>query len=201
MKKLASLLMVVFVFFACSGEEKVVNDLLFEEYKIGDKITLQSVNGGEKTFIRTDKGFVLENEDKVVMFDFFGTFCAPCKEEAPHLTALWKKNEKDFILVGLTHFEEVDDEVVKEFASSYGAYYFLSNSKENARIIAQILKDINYQNMEALPFKVVSKNGEYQVLSDYWNKGLKTNFYLGKIPTDLMQHDLDLIFGKNHAKN
>lgn len=39
----------------------------------------------------------------------------------------------------------------------YGAYYFLSNGSSNDRIIAQILKDIDYQNMEQLPFKVVLK--------------------------------------------
>lgn len=182
---------------ACSSDEEIVqNDFLFEEYQKGDKITLQSVNGGQKTLVRTDKGFVLEgDEDKVLMIDFFGTFCAPCKEEASSLTALWKKNAQDFFIIGLTHFEDVSDEVVKKFADDFGAYYFLSNSKENARIIAQALKDINYQSMEQLPFKVVLKGGEYQQLSDFWNKSAGVPYYLGKVPTSLMQQDLDKIIG------
>ncbi len=44
-----------------------------------------------------------------------------------------------------------------KIADDYGAYYFLSNGGSNDRIIAQILKDIDYQNMEQLPFKVVLK--------------------------------------------
>ncbi|WP_053920948.1 TlpA disulfide reductase family protein, partial [Campylobacter jejuni] len=167
----------------------------FEEYHKGDKIVLNSVNGGSKTLIRTDKGFVVEGEEgKVLMFDFFGTFCTPCKEEALDLSKLWKNNSSKFIIIGLTHFEDVSDETVKKFADDYGAYYFLSNGSSNDRIIAQILKDIDYQNMEQLPFKVVLKNGIYQKISDYWNNNTPTNFYLGKIPTELMQEDLNKIY-------
>lgn len=201
MRRILNLTLFLWIFVACSKEE-VVNDFVFDEYELGEKMTLQSINGDIFTFIRAKKGFVIENqEDKVVMIDFFGTFCAPCKEEAAHLTQLYKKNADKFILIGLTHFENVSDEAVRQFANDYAAYYFLSNSTQNARIIAQILKDINYQNMEQLPFKVVLKNGEYQILQDYWNKGSKVNFYLGKVPTELMQEDLNAIFGQNDDKN
>ncbi|TQR29184.1 thioredoxin [Campylobacter sp. MIT 99-7217] len=188
---------VSFVLVACSNEEVIQNDFLFDEYHIGDKITLSSVNGGEKTLVRTEKGFVIEGEEnKILMIDFFGTFCAPCKEEASHLTKLWQNNAKDFFIIGLTHFEDVSDEVVKQFADDFGAYYFLSNEEENARIIAQALKDIEYPNMEQLPFKVVLKDGNYQELSDFWNKGMMAHFYLGKVPTSLMQEDLNRILGR-----
>ena len=197
MKKILTLFLISLAFFlnACSKEEESQNDFMFEEYHKGDKIVLNSVNGGSKTLIRTDKGFVVEGEEgKVLMFDFFGTFCTPCKEEALDLSKLWKNNSSKFIIIGLTHFEDVSDETVKKFADDYGAYYFLSNSSSNDRIIAQILKDIDYQNMEQLPFKVVLKNGIYQKISDYWNNNTPTNFYLGKIPTELMQEDLNKIY-------
>ncbi|EAJ5191439.1 TlpA family protein disulfide reductase [Campylobacter jejuni] len=197
MKKISALFLISLAFFlnACSKEEEIQNDFMFEEYHKGDKIVLNSVNGGSKTLIRTDKGFVVEGEEgKVLMFDFFGTFCTPCKEEALDLSKLWKNNSSKFIIIGLTHFEDVGDETVKKFADDYGAYYFLSNDSSNDRIIAQILKDIDYQNMEQLPFKVVLKNGIYQKISDYWNNNTPTNFYLGKIPTELMQKDLNKIY-------
>ena len=193
MKKILALSLCLWAFVACSKEE-VVNDFVFDEFKRGEKLALQSINGTTLTLVRAEKGFFVEGEeDKVLMMDFFGTFCAPCKEEAAHLTQLYKKNAKEFILIGLTHFEDVSDEVVRKFASDYGAFYFLSNSKQNARIIAQVLKDINYQNMEQLPFKVVFKNGNYQSVQDFWNKGGRVNFYLGKVPTELMQEDLNAI--------
>lgn len=193
--QLAFAFFITFFILACSRGQKIQNDFMFEEYKEGDKIVLNSVNGDSKTLIRTNKGFEVEGEEnKVVMFDFFGTFCDPCKEEALNLSKLWQNNSDKFTIIGLTHFEKVSDEEVKKFADDYGAYYFLSNSKENGRLIAQMLQDINYQSMEQLPFKVVLKNGNYQKLTDYWNEGNKTNFYLGKVPITIIQEDLDRIY-------
>ncbi|TEY04564.1 redoxin domain-containing protein [Campylobacter sp. US33a] len=183
-------------FYACSNEE-VKNELLFAEFKPNESLILKNINGGELTLVRTKNGFAIKGEeDKILMFDFFGTFCAPCKEEALHLSRLQQENSQKLILIGLSHFESVEDKTVKEFADKYGAYYFLSNSKQNDRIIAQILKDINYQSMEQLPFKVVIKNGIYQELTNYWEAGVKSLFYIGKVPTSTIQEDLNRIMEK-----
>ncbi|MEB2821694.1 TlpA family protein disulfide reductase [Campylobacter upsaliensis] len=188
-----SAFLIAFLFMACASED-VKNELDFKEFALGEKVLLRSVNGGEKTFLRKEKGFVIEGEeDKILMFDFFGTFCQPCKEEALELSKLWQNNSKHFVIIGLSHFEEVSDEEVLKFAKDYNAFYFLSNSKEKDRLIAQILKDISYQNMELLPFKVVLKNGVYQNVSDFWNKGKKVQFYLGKVPSELIQEDINAI--------
>ena len=192
--KLSIIMLIGFFTIACNDEE-VKNDLMFEKFKLNEKITLHSVNGGSKTLIRTDKGFMIEGEEnKILMFDFFGTFCAACKEEALDLSKLWRDNAQYFVIIGLSHFEDVSDEAVKKFADDYGAYYFLSNDKQNDRIIAQILEDIDYHNMEQLPFKVVLKEGQYQNLSDYWGGKEKVNFYLGKVPTMVIQKDLERIY-------
>lgn len=188
-----SAFLIAFLFMACASED-VKNELDFKEFALGEKVLLRSVNGGEKTFLRKEKGFVIEGEeDKILMFDFFGTFCQPCKEEALELSKLWQNNSKHLVIIGLSHFEEVSDEEVLKFAKDYNAFYFLSNSKEKDRLIAQILKDISYQNMEQLPFKVVLKNGVYQNVSDFWNKGKKIQFYLGKVPSELIQEDINTI--------
>lgn len=185
---------------ACSSQTTIEDDFTFKEFKTGEEIILQSVNGGEKTLIRTENGFAIKGEEnKILMFDFFGTFCTPCQEEAPHLTSLWQKNKENFTIIGLSHFENVSDQVIKDFAINYGAYYFLSNSKENDRIIAQALKDIDYQNMEQLPFKVVLKDGKYQDLTDFWNKNTKSyvKYYLGKVSSQTMQEDIDRILNES----
>lgn len=185
-----SALLILGVFSGCS-EEKVVNDFEFKEFEESEQITLQSVMDKQLVLVRQNGGFVILNDEKkVLMVDIFGTFCAPCKEEAPHLTQLWRKNADKFTLIGLTHFESVSDDEVRNFANNYGAFYFISNQKQNERLVKQILKDINYQNMEQLPFKVVLKNGVYQSVQDFWSKGKKVKFYLGKVPTSLMEEDL-----------
>lgn len=185
-----SALLILGAFSGCA-EEKVVNDFEFKEFEEGEQITLQSVMDKQLVLVRQNGGFVILNDEKkVLMVDIFGTFCTPCKEEAPHLTQLWRKNADKFTLIGLTHFESVSDDEVRNFANNYGAFYFISNQKQNERLVKQILKDINYQNMEQLPFKVVLKNGVYQSVQDFWSKGKKVKFYLGKVPTSLMEEDL-----------
>ena len=195
----AFLAFVLGAFLGCA-EEKVVNDFEFKEFEEGEQITLQSVMNKQLVLVRQNGGFVILNDEKkVLMVDIFGTFCAPCKEEAPHLTQLWRKNADKFTLIGLTHFESVSDDEVRNFANNYGAFYFISNQKQNERLVKQILKDINYQNMEQLPFKVVLKNGVYQSVQDFWNKGKRVKFYLGKVPTSLMQEDLKGILGQKNG--
>lgn len=195
----AFLAFVLGAFLGCA-EEKVVNDFEFKEFEDGEQITLQSVMDKQLVLVRQNGGFVILNDEKkVLMVDIFGTFCAPCKEEAPHLTQLWRKNADKFTLIGLTHFESVSDDEVRNFANNYGAFYFISNQKQNERLVKQILKDINYQNMEQLPFKVVLKNGVYQSVQDFWSKGKKVKFYLGKVPTSLMQEDLKGILGQKNG--
>ena len=194
-----SALLILGVFSGCS-EEKVVNDFEFKEFEEGEQITLQSVMDKQLVLVRQNGGFVILNDEKkVLMVDIFGTFCAPCKEEAPHLTQLWRNNADKFTLIGLTHFESVSDDEVRNFANNYGAFYFISNQKQNERLVKQILKDINYQNMEQLPFKVVLKNGVYQSVQDFWSKGKKVKFYLGKVPTSLMEEDLKGILGQKNG--
>lgn len=194
-----SALLILGVFLGCS-EEKVVNDFEFKEFEEGEQITLQSVMDKQLVLVRQNGGFVILNDEKkALMVDIFGTFCAPCKEEAPHLTQLWRKNADKFTLIGLTHFESVSDDEVRNFANNYGAFYFISNQKQNERLVKQILKDINYQNMEQLPFKVMLKNGVYQSVQDFWSKGKKVNFYLGKVPTSLMEEDLKGILGQKNG--
>lgn len=194
-----SALLILGVFSGCS-EEKVVNDFEFKEFEEGEQITIQSVMDKQLVLVRQNGGFVILNDEKkVLMVDIFGTFCAPCKEEAPHLTQLWRKNADKFTLIGLTHFESVSDDEVQNFANNYGAFYFISNQKQNERLVKQILKDINYQNMEQLPFKVVLKNGVYQSVQDFWSKGKKVKFYLGKVPTSLMEEDLKGILGQENG--
>ncbi len=195
MKKIL-LFFCVFVFISCSTEESINDDFAFEKFELGEKISLENVHGGSKNIVRTQNGFVVEGEeDKVLLFDFFGTFCQPCKEEAPFLTDLWKENSKHFVLIGLDHFEEVSDDEIRKFAHEYGAYYFLSNSPKNQRLISQILEDIAYKNMEQLPFKVMLYKGEYQSLSDYRRpeneKGLK--YYLGSVPISVINSDIHKI--------
>jgi len=195
MKNLIVLIIALSTFFGCKEEEN--SRTAFKEFTPNEEIALKDVSGKDITLIRKNSGFVIKNdENKVLMIDIFGTFCPPCQKEAPELTKYQFENKETFTLIGLTHFENVTDEyVLNEFMQKFHAYYFITNNQKiNDRLIEQIVRDIEYKHEIALPFKVVLKNGEYQVLTDVDSEKYGVKYYLGGTKVTKMKEDLAKIY-------
>lgn len=177
MKKVLLILsLFIFVFTACNSESN-------KEIKIGDIITLKSWDNQEIKIKRIENGFSLVDSDKILIIDIFGTFCPPCRAEAPMLFDIQSKNLNDLIILGLSYAEEVDNEKLKEFAKNYNAYYFLTNDKRADLIVEAIANDIKYNTQIQLPFKVMIKDGKYQNLGE--------NLYiLGKTDEGLLKESI-----------
>jgi len=200
MKKLITLISLVLAafFMGCLGDASKSSPLVKETYKEGDKIELKSVAGSKITLLRKNGGFVIEDDEaKIVLIDIFGTFCAPCQEEAPSLMDLQLQNSDDVFLLGLNFLEEVSDEyVVENFASKYNAYYFISNAPQNKKIVDTILQDIKYKSSLQVPFKVLLKEGKYQKVTDIYTSNPENQFYIGKVGLNIIQKDIDEIKSK-----
>ena len=199
MKKLFLVLLCAFalVFLGCDKNESESYSLgEYAPFKDGEEISLKSVSGASVSLVRTDKVFVLKGSDKIVMLDIFGTFCAPCKAEAPHLMD-YQLNHDDFMLIGLITFEQISDkDVIEKFIKPFNAYYFIANEGEkNERLISQVLADIGYDSALSLPFKVVLKGGKYELLSDNLGErgGKEALYYLGAVSSELVAKDLEKI--------
>lgn len=187
------LVMIALVFIGCSDKSSDSEAIFVKPFETGDIITLKGVEGGEKKLKRVQGGFVLDGEEsKILMIDIFGTFCPPCQEEAPNLTNFQIKYSDKVTILGLIHLEEVTDGyVVDNFTTPYNAHYFIANSKENKRIVETILQDIKYDSAIQVPFKVVLKNGQYQEVTDVWEKRSGIKYYLGKIGVETIKEDID----------
>lgn len=197
-KAIASLIFLIF-FLGCSGGDSTKSVSIPKEvYKEGDRIELKSVTGRKITLLRKNGGFVIENEEaKIILVDIFGTFCAPCQEEAPLLMDFQLQNGDDVFLLGLNYLEEVSDEyVVENFASKYNAYYFISNAPQNKKIVETIVQDIQYTSSVQVPLKVVLKDGVYQKLTDIYMANPENKFYIGKVKLAIIQKDIDTIKSK-----
>jgi thiol-disulfide isomerase/thioredoxin len=63
---------------------------------------------------------------KVVVLDFWATFCAPCRDEAPHLDALQKRfGERGLLVFGLNVGGPEDRPRIPEFTGSLKMEYAL----------------------------------------------------------------------------
>jgi thiol-disulfide isomerase/thioredoxin len=72
-----------------------------------------------------------EYKGKVVILDFYATWCAPCRDSIPHLVGLQKKyEEQGLIVVGLNVGGPGDEEEVPAFAKEFGIQYTLAQPDE-----------------------------------------------------------------------
>jgi len=70
--------------------------------------------GGQKWELKDLKG-------KVVLVNFWATWCAPCRKEMPDLQSLYKKHkDKGFVVLAIS---DEDESKVKRFASEQGVKY------------------------------------------------------------------------------
>ncbi len=64
---------------------------------------------------------------KVVLVDFWGTFCEPCKKSFPKLQDLYAKYQGSGLqVVGISEDEADDKSKIPEFATTYGAKFPLA---------------------------------------------------------------------------
>lgn len=200
MKKFLIFIVMLFIFFGCSDSEDVIEKP--SVLNVGDKVELVSTVGKKLTFKRVENGIVIDgDEDKIIIFDIFGTFCEPCQREAPAIMKMQLDYNDKLIFVGLSYFEDVDNEyIIEKFQKPHNAYYFIAaNSPKNKSLVDTVLHDIKYERMISLPFKVVINKGKYEVVTDKWEGKENTKFYIGDVGTELIKSDIEKIIKKNEG--
>jgi len=73
-----------------------------------------------------------EYKGKVLVLDFYATWCIPCRDSVPHLIGLQKKYEdQGLVVVGLNVGGPGDDQKVPEFARDFGIQYALAEPDDD----------------------------------------------------------------------
>ncbi|HKA90256.1 MAG TPA: TlpA disulfide reductase family protein [Haliangiales bacterium] len=70
-------------------------------------------------------------QGKVVLVNFWATWCAPCIKELPALQKVYARNkDRGFQVVGLVSADEASDEEIRLFANRFGVSYPVVRASE-----------------------------------------------------------------------
>ena len=104
---------------------------------------LPAVSGGKHASLSSAEG-------KVVLVDFWATWCAPCKASFPKYEALARAHGGDVAVIGISEDDEADG--IADFAKETGATFTLAWDKEKSVAAA-------YQPGSMPTSFIVDKNG------------------------------------------
>ena len=120
-----------------------------------------------------------EYKGKVLILDFYATWCAPCRDSIPHLIGLQKKYEEQGLqVIGLNVGGPEDEQEVPAFAKEFGIQYPLA--KPDQELASFLLAD-----QDAIPQTFVFDR-QGQLVQRFVGFGPETGTYLdGAVETAL----------------
>jgi len=163
-------------FNGCSSEKKKADEKSAkakEEIK-NEKIVLQDISGKEIVVTSLDKGFSFAGyENKIVLVNFFTTWCPPCKAEIPHLINLQEKYKENFVIISVLLEENKSNEEINSFMKYNNINYVITNSTENFKLAQSA------GGVKNIPLMFLyDKNGKY------------STHYVGAIPEEMIDADI-----------
>ncbi|TLP37631.1 TlpA family protein disulfide reductase [Arcobacter arenosus] len=155
-----------------------------KEKEIQTKYQLETL--GETPINLTYKNETLnvdEVQGKVILVNFFATWCPPCKAEIPHLINLKNKYKDNFEIIAVNLGEKsgqlTDKSVLADFANEYKINYIVTNSENN--------------------FKIADLMGGVRIIPTMYlfdPKGTIVQKYVGIVPEEMIETDIKKALGK-----
>ncbi|QKF81602.1 TlpA family protein disulfide reductase [Halarcobacter ebronensis] len=156
--------LVAFIFVGCGSEDEakavVDNSQSFKELKaLSNKdYTLKTTQGKEiKLTIQND---ILTSKDyngqKIVMVNFWATWCPPCIKEIPVFNELYEKYSDKFEIIGVLFEKDKDPNELKAFIEKYNIKFPITVGDENFRMAKA------FNNVQKVPESYLySKGGNF----------------------------------------
>lgn len=175
----------------CSDKEKIDESAIAQteqqvqkEQKAQPTIFNMTKTDGKsiKIIIEEGKGWKFEgiDENKVVLLDFFGTWCPPCKAEIPHLNNIREKLKKDFEIIAIDIGPRgggvTDPTELKDFIKDFEIKYPVTSGGDNVKVFGAV-SELNPGG--SIPFMLLfNKKGEY------------VRYYVGMKPEEMLFSDI-----------
>ncbi|MFA7070575.1 MAG: TlpA disulfide reductase family protein [Sulfurimonas sp.] len=179
-KKIFTALVLGFVLLS-SGCQKEKKDEAKTEVSIKDSFELTSIEGKKLNIKQVGGGFVLaDQEDKMVLFDIYATWCPPCRKSAAMLSSLQDSYKDELVVIGLSIEDGISDEHIGDFAKAFRAEYFLANSQDDKKLIATIVKSLSLAANHPIPLAVLYRGSSL------------INYYTGMTQEEFIRSDIKL---------
>ena len=152
-----------------------------EELSLQKKHTFQlsGLNDSNHTVTIENKYIEISNVgQKIILINFFATWCPPCKGEIPYLADLKKKYKDSLFIAGILVNDNPTKDVLKKFITQYGINYFVSNAEENTILATLAAKRLKLGENFPIPLTILFKNGYYY------------SHYVGAVPVEMLEHDI-----------
>ncbi len=165
-------------FVACEEKQTITEDNLAKKTdkskqaktKAEPKETIfnfKTTDGKDIKVAVSDDGWKFQSKDyenKIVLLDFFATWCPPCIRGIPHLNEITNKYKEDVVVLGLEIGKRGTGEVetpktIKEFIKQHNIIYKVANGEATNEMMYG-LKSLNENG--SIPFIVIfDKHGLY----------------------------------------
>ncbi|SKB27898.1 TlpA disulfide reductase family protein [Malaciobacter marinus] len=167
MKKLYLFTLVIFavIFTGCGSEDEaqavVIKDSKsFKELKKqGNKTYSLETTAGEtiKLTVENDKLTSEDLKNKVVLINFWATWCPPCKEEIPMFNRVYEKYQDDFVIIGVLYEKNKDMKALADFMREFNMKFPVTiNEQENFRMAK------NFDDVKRVPESFLyGKDGKF----------------------------------------
>jgi len=141
---------------------------------VSNIINLKTTDDETIKLTATTNGILFDKyKGKVVLLDFFATWCPPCRAEIPHLVDIQKSLKDNVQIIGVLMEESKSNDDINEFISTYNMNFPITNSKENF-MLSDALGGI-----KSLPTMVMyDSNGDY------------FTHYVGAAPQEMIETDI-----------
>ncbi|CAI8232299.1 MAG: TlpA disulfide reductase family protein [Sulfurovum sp.] len=148
--------------------------------KSNNNFTLKTIDNKNINIVLEDgKILVQEYANKIVLLNFFATWCPPCKAEIPVLNKIQDKYKNDLVIISVLLENNKSNEQLTAFANDYLINYTITNGVEN----------YNLQNalggIKSIPtMLMIDKN------SKLFQK------YVGMVPSEMLDIDIKKVLKK-----
>lgn len=161
-------------------QEKQTKTVEKKQEQTSNVINLKTTTNRVIKLTALDNGISFDDyKGKVVLLDFFATWCPPCIAEIPHLVEIQNTFSEHVQIIGVLMEESKSNEEIENFKQTKKMNFPVTNSKENF-ILSDALGGI-----KSLPTMVMyDKNGEY------------FTHYVGAAPQEMIEADIQKAIAK-----